>query len=63
MTLTKQAAEGKTVRRFRGLLAHLATPTRNTIQPAGDLPSFDRLSRPTPLQQKTFNRLGLSPPV
>ena len=54
---------GETVHRFQGLLAHLATLTKNTIQPAGDLPSFDRLTVPTPLQQKGFDLLGVSIPV
>jgi hypothetical protein len=61
--LTKQTPDGETVHRFRGLLAHLATLTKNTIQPTGDLPAFDRLTVPTPLQQKAFDLLGVSPPV
>jgi len=61
--LTKKTPEGETVHRFRGLLEHLATLTKNTIQPAGDLPSFDRLTVPTPLQQKAFDLLGLPIPV
>ena len=61
--LTKKTSEGETVHRFRGLLAHLATLTKNTIQPAGDLPPFDRLTVPTPLQQKAFDLLGLQIPV
>jgi len=54
---------GSPVHRFRGLLAHLATLTKNTIQPTGDLPAFDRLTVPTPLQQKAFELLGLKIPV
>ena len=61
--LTKKTSEGETVHRFRGLLEHLATLTKNTIQPAGDLPPFDRLTVPTPLQQKAFDLLGLQIPV
>lgn len=61
--LTKKTSEGETVHRFRGLLEHLATLTKNTIQPAGDLPSFDRLAVPTPLQQKAFDLLELPIPV
>jgi hypothetical protein len=61
--LTKKTTEGETVHRFRGLLEHLATLTKNTIQPTGDLPPFDRLTVPTPLQQKAFDLLGVSPPV
>jgi len=54
---TKRTPEGETVHRFRGLLEHLATLTKNTIQPAGDLPSFDQLTVPTSLQQKAFDLL------
>ena len=61
--LTKKTSEGETVHRFRGLLEHLSTLTKNTIQPAGDLPSFDRLAVPTPLQQKAFALLELPIPV
>ena len=61
--LTKKTSEGETVHRFRGLLEHLATLTKNTIQPAGDLPPFERLTAPTPLQQKAFDLLGLPIPV
>ncbi len=60
---TKKTPEGQTVHRFRGLLDHLATLTKNTIQPTGDLPAFDRLTVPTPLQQKAFDLLGLPIPV
>jgi hypothetical protein len=60
---TKKTPDGETVHRFRGLLAHLATLTQNTIQPAGDLPTFERISVPTPLQQKAFDRLGIPIPV
>jgi len=59
----KQTPEGETVHRFRGLLDHLATLTKNTIQPAGDLPPFDQLAVPTSLQQKAFDLLGVSLPV
>jgi hypothetical protein len=51
------------VHRFRGLLAHLATLTKNTIQPQGDLPSFDQLSAPTPLQQRAFDLLEVPIPL
>jgi hypothetical protein len=60
---TKKTPEGETVHRFRGLLDHLATLTKNSIQPTGDLPPFDRLTAPTPLQQKAFDLLGISIPV
>jgi len=61
--LEKKTPRGEPVHRFRGLLDHLATLTKNTIQPEGGLPSFDQLSVPTPLQQKAFDLLGVSPPL
>jgi hypothetical protein len=60
---TKKTPQGETVHSFRGLLDHLATLTKNTIQPTGDLPSFDRLTVPTSLQQKAFDLLGVPIPV
>jgi len=61
--LTKKTPEGQTVHRFRGLLDHLATLTKNTIQPTGNLPAFDRLTVPTPLQKKAFDLLDVPIPV
>jgi hypothetical protein len=58
--LTKKTPTGHTVHRFRGLLDHLATLTKNTIQPQGDLPPFDQLTVPTALQQRAFDLLGVS---
>jgi hypothetical protein len=60
---TKRTPEGETVHHFRELLDHLATLTKNTIQPTGDLPPFDRLTVPTPLQQKAFDLLGVPIPM
>ena len=61
--LTKATPDGEPVHRFRSLLAHLATLTKNTVQPAGDLPAFDRLTVPTALQSKALDLLGVSVPV
>jgi hypothetical protein len=61
--ITKQTADGLPVHRFRGLLAHLATLTRNTIQPAGGLPNFDQLAQPTHIQRRAFELLGITPSV
>jgi hypothetical protein len=60
---SKKTPDGETVHRFRGLLDHLATLTKNTIQPAGELPAFDQLADPTPLQRKAFDLLGIPIPV
>ena len=56
---SKKTPTGETVHRFRGLLDHLATLTQNTIQPAGDLPTFDRLTTPTGLQRRAFDLLEI----
>jgi len=58
----KKTPDGHVVHRFRGLLDHLATLTKNTIQP-DDLPAFEQLSAPTSLQQRAFDLLGLKPPL
>ena len=42
---------------FRGLLENLATLTRNTVQVAGELATFEQLSVPTALQRKAFELL------
>ncbi len=60
---TKKTPDGETVHRFRGLHNHLATLTKNPIAPQGALPTFDRLTVPTPLQQKAFDLLELTIPV
>lgn len=44
---------------LRTLLADLATLTRNTVR-FGDTLPVTVLSRPTPLQSRAFNLLGLA---
>jgi hypothetical protein len=61
--LTKKTPDGETVHRFRGLLDHLATLTKNTVQPKGDLPSFDQVTAPTSLQQRAFDLLDVTIPL
>lgn len=60
---TQRSADDQPVHHFRGLLDHLATLTKNTVQPRGDLPAFDQLSVPTPLQKKVFERLDVQLPM
>jgi hypothetical protein len=60
---TRKTPDGETIHRFRGLLDHLATLTKNTIQPKDDLPAFDRLTVPTDLQRKAFDLLEISIPT
>lgn len=57
---TRKTANGDPVHSFRTLLADLATLTRNTVRFADALPTTI-LSRPTPLQQRAFDLLGIAP--
>jgi transposase len=54
-TTKKCEQDGQPVHSFQTLLADLATITRNTIKLAGE--QFDKITRPTPLQQKALNLL------
>jgi hypothetical protein len=55
----RQTEDGEPVHSFRTLLADLATLTRNTMRLGEALP-FTALSRPTALQQRAFDRLGVA---
>jgi transposase len=58
---TKRTEQGRTVHSLQTLLADLATLTINRIQPQHHtLPTFDKLTRPTPIQRQTFQLLGLT---
>ena len=60
--LTKRTGAGAPVHSFPTLLADLATLTQNRVQPkAPGLPAFEMLATPTPLQQRAFELLGVSP--
>lgn len=58
----KRTDDDLPVHSFRTLLHDLATLARNTVQPkvAGAEP-FDLLTLPTPIQQRAFDLLGVSP--
>jgi len=57
---TKHNDDGLPVHSFRSLLSDLATLTINQIQPGNaSLPTFNKLTNPTPLQKKAFSLLGL----
>ena len=59
---TGRAADGLPVHSFQSLLAALATLTRNTMLSAlAPERPFTLTARPTPLQQKAFDLLGLAP--
>lgn len=56
----KHNEQGLPVHSFSSLLTDLATLTINRIQPADpDLPAFDKLSNPTPIQTEVFSLLGI----
>jgi hypothetical protein len=55
---TKRTDDGLPVHSFRTLLADLATLTRNTVR-CGKSPAMALLARPTQIQQRAFDLLGL----
>jgi transposase len=57
---TKQNDAGLAVHSFRSILADLATLTINRIQPGdSDLPTFDKLANPTPIQSQALSLLDI----
>lgn len=57
---TQRTADGRTAHSFRTLLDDLATITRNQVQPKLDQAQpFEMLTRPTALQQRAFELLGV----
>ncbi len=59
---TKRTDDGLPVHSFRTLVADLATLTKNRVQPkTPGSPTFELLAIPTPLQQRAFELLGVSP--
>jgi hypothetical protein len=58
---TKRTDAGDPVHRFQTLLQDLATIAKNRIQPTdSSAPAFDVITRPTPLQQRALDLLGVS---
>ena len=57
----KADAADNPVRSFRGVLAHLATLTRNTITHGGH--TFDKITVPTLAQERAFQLLGAPIPL
>ncbi|MGE5291256.1 MAG: hypothetical protein ACM3ML_29465 [Micromonosporaceae bacterium] len=53
--------DGQPLHDFRGLLAHLATLTRNTITITGQ--SFDKITGLTPVQRRAFQLIGTTVPL
>jgi hypothetical protein len=58
-TRARKTENGETVHSFRTLLSDLATLTRNTVRFADSLPTT-MLARPTALQQRAFDLLGVA---
>ena len=54
---TKCTVHGYPVHHFRGLLEHLATRTRNSIQVQGSQHPFEQLTVPTELRRTAFELL------
>jgi transposase len=58
-----QLPDGTQVHSFRSLLAHLATLTKNTVRVPNSTATFDKLTTPTPLQQRALQLLSLQATV
>lgn len=57
---TKHTDQGLPVHSFQSLLADLATLTINKVQPNNSaLPTFDKLTKPTPIQKWALTLLGV----
>ena len=54
---------GRPYRSFRGLLAHLATLTRNQVRFAGTSITVPMLADPTPAQRQAFELIGTPIPL
>jgi len=57
----KRTEDDYPVHSFTSLLADLATICANQIQPAHDMPTFTKITTPTPVQRRAFELLGVSP--
>lgn len=58
---TQKTEEGDPARSFDTLLADLATLTKNDTQVEGTQITFEKYAQPTPLQEKAFRLLDVSP--
>ena len=54
---------GRPYRSFRGLLAHLATLTRNQVRFAGSRATIPMLTEPTSEQRQAFDLIGVPIPL
>jgi transposase len=58
---TKRTTAGEPCHSYKSLLTELATLTRNTIRLPGNLATFDKLTRPTPLQARALDLAAHAP--
>jgi hypothetical protein len=56
----QRTEEGEPARSFQTLFADLKTLTKNEIRVQGTQVTFHKYARPTPLQEKAFDLLGVS---
>ena len=56
---TKRAADGRPAHSFKTLLQDLATITSSRIQLRAGGPTFDKVTLPTPIQQRAVELLGV----
>jgi hypothetical protein len=59
---SKVTQDGMPVHSFQTLMGDLATISLNTITPKINLPSFTMVTRPTPLQKRAFELMGVAAP-
>lgn len=60
IAVKRTADDDLPVHSLRTLLEDLATVVKNRIRPkAAELPEFDKITQPTPLQQRAFDLLGV----
>lgn len=59
----RHQSDGTVLRPFQGLLDHLATLTRNTLEIPGTKFCFDQLTEPTPTQRRAFELLEIPIPM
>jgi transposase len=57
---TKRSSDNLPIHSFSSLLEDLATITQNTIQLQSGLPCFEKMTRPTPFQQRVFQLLQVT---
>ena len=57
---TKRTEDNLPVHSFQGLLENLGTISKNIIKPKQtNIPPFEKITRPTRLQEKAFELLGI----